>query len=173
MNQKPILTTQRLTLIPLEQDDLTLLHETLTNPFVRKHLADDKIISGEQAEDFLQTSARHFQQQGWGLWKLIVRADQSYAGLAGLWHFFEEAQPQLLYALLPEKTGQGYATEASQAVMRYAFDQLRFSYLTASCDVPNKASIAVMQRLGMQYCKEEVVDEKPLVFYQIQATDFV
>ena len=34
-------------------------------------------------------------------------------GMVGLWEFFDEPQPQLLYALLPEHTGKGIADEAS------------------------------------------------------------
>ncbi|WP_394336181.1 hypothetical protein [Adhaeribacter arboris] len=37
-------------------------------------------------------------------------------GFAGLWFFFEEDQPHLLYGLLPEYTKSGLATEAARAV---------------------------------------------------------
>lgn len=82
--------------------------------------------------------------------------------------FFDEAQPQLLYALLPEATGRGYATEAATRLIRYSFQQLGFSRLIATCNVPNTASHKVAQRAGMKKVKEETIDGQPLVFYTIQ-----
>ncbi|QHT68787.1 GNAT family N-acetyltransferase [Rhodocytophaga rosea] len=73
----------------------------------------------------------------------------------------------MLYALLPPYEKKGYATEASKCIIGYAFEKLGYTYLIASCDVPNRASVQVMKRLGMQLLKEEVQDGKPLVFYQI------
>jgi len=51
-----------------------------------------------------------------------------------LWYFFDEKQPQLVYALLPEAT-KGYATEANQNI-EYCFNELGYQYLLASCDKP-------------------------------------
>lgn len=88
-------------------------------------------------------------------------------GIAGLYTFFMEPQPQLLYALLPQYQKNGYATEASRCIIRYAFENLEYDYLLASCDTPNVSSVRVMERLGMQKLKEEYAEGKPLVFYQL------
>jgi len=92
-------------------------------------------------------------------------------GLAGLWIFFEETQPQLLYALLPQYTKVGYAKEASWKIMEYAFNQLGFTYLDASCDSPNIASHKVALSLGMKKVKEEIIENKPLTFYRINKNE--
>jgi ribosomal-protein-alanine N-acetyltransferase len=164
---KPILYTERLTLEPFAIKDLALLHTTFTDPFVRKYLWDDEVISLEQTADILQTNSRHFENDHWGLWKIIVKADQGYAGFAGLWLFFDEHLPQLLYGLLPGKAKQGYATEAAQAVINYAFDHLTFPYLLASCDTPHAESKKVCERLHMQLVEEKNMNGKPTTFYRI------
>jgi [ribosomal protein S5]-alanine N-acetyltransferase len=166
---KPILPTGRLTLVPFESHDLALLHRTFTDPFVRKYLWDDEIISLEQTRDILQTNDVHFEKDGWGLWQIRCQADDTYAGVAGLWLFFGEDQPQLLYGLLPDQTKKGYATEASRAVIRYAFEQLSFSYLVAACDTPNTDSRKVCGRLHLEWVEEKEMKGRPTAFYRLEA----
>ena len=88
-------------------------------------------------------------------------------GFVGLYGFFSEPQPQLLYALLPQYQQQGFATEASQRIVHYAFDELGYAYVEASCDEPNVASVRVMERLGMWRLKEERTADKALVWYRL------
>lgn len=164
---RPILYTDRLTLEPFAIRDLHLLHTTFTHPYVRKYLWDDEIIPLEQTAQILQANSRHFEHDHWGLWKILVKSGQAYAGFAGLWLFFDEQLPQLFYGLLPDKTKQGYATEAAQAVISYAFDHLAFPYLQASCDTPHAESGKVCQRLHMQLLEEKIMDGKPTTFYRI------
>ncbi|MGE0589979.1 MAG: GNAT family N-acetyltransferase, partial [Cyclobacteriaceae bacterium] len=89
-------------------------------------------------------------------------------GFAGLKSFFEESQPQLLYALLPDYTGQGLALDAAAAIVRYCFEELGFDYLEASCDIPNLPSQRVAERIGMRKVEERTVDDKSLAFYRIE-----
>jgi [ribosomal protein S5]-alanine N-acetyltransferase len=139
------LETERLILIPLELSDLHLMHATFTNYFVRKYLWDDEIITVDQTSDILELNESAFDKEGWGLWKVIVKNRQAFAGFAGLWKFFDERQPQLVFGLLPGNTGLGYATESSAAIVNYAFDQLGYIYIVASFDTFNSTSEKVCQ----------------------------
>lgn len=85
----------------------------------------------------------------------MIKSNGAYAGFVGLWMFFDEKQPQLLYGLLPDKTGLGYATEASRAIIHYAFNELKFNYFIASCDTPHTASRKVCERLNMTMIEEK------------------
>lgn len=162
-----VLLTKRLKLTPFERNDLELLHHIFSDPFVRKYLWDDEIIQKELAQEILDTNHTHFEKSGWGLWKVFLKESREFIGFAGLWMFFEEQQPQLLYGLLPAFTGKGYATEASNAVIEYAFGTLGFHYLTASFDAGHLPSEKVCQRLGMKWVKEEMKGGKPTVFYRL------
>jgi RimJ/RimL family protein N-acetyltransferase len=46
--------------------------------------------------------------------------------------------------------GRGYATEAAQAVVEYAFDQLGTAALTSGVYVDNPASLRVLKKLGFR-----------------------
>jgi ribosomal-protein-alanine N-acetyltransferase len=164
------LKTDRLTLIPVKPDDFDLLHNAFTEPFIRKYLWDDEIISHEQTLEILRTSNASFNTHGWGLWKIIICESDVFAGFAGLWIFFDEQQPQLLFGLMPAFTGFGFATEASRAIVDYAFSTLNFSHLVASFDAPNNASKKVCERLGMKKSNEKVINNKMTTFYRVEKT---
>ncbi|MEQ9438909.1 MAG: GNAT family N-acetyltransferase [Cyclobacteriaceae bacterium] len=164
----PILLTHRLRLTPFTLADQELMHQTFTDPFVRKFLWDDEVISEEQTREILEQNDHHFQNDHWGLWKISYKEEADYLGFAGLWSFFAEPQPQLLYGLLPSATRQGYATEASRMIITYAFEELGFSYLIASCDAPHTASRRVAERLGMHFVEERTEQGKPTAFFRLE-----
>lgn len=162
------LQTERLLLRPVREDDFEMLYNIFTNEAVRKYLLDDIIVSADQVKGFIAASLHTFQLKSYGLWLLTEKSTGETVGVAGLRHFYGEEQPQLLYALLPQFTGRGYATETATRIIAYSFEQLLFDYLIATCDVPNQASHNVAQRVGMKKKGEEVVNGLPLVFYEIR-----
>ena len=55
----------------------------------------------------------------------------------------------LFWAVMPERQGQGIASEAACAMIANAFERLRLRRIVATTENPNLASAAVMRRLGM------------------------
>jgi len=53
------------------------------------------------------------------------------------------------YAILPEYRGQGYATEALRALIRFAFEEDGVFRFVAGCRTENQASEGVLQKCGM------------------------
>lgn len=160
---------KRVVLRPLTCTDLPFFHQLNTDPFVRHYLWDDLIISEDQSREILLENERRFDQQRHGLWKIMLTREPYPAGYAGLWIFFEESRPQLMYALAPGHTGKGLATEAARLVIGYAFQKLHFPHLLASMDLENIASQKVAQRLGMRKYKYRRMDKKMTVFYRVEA----
>ena len=56
----------------------------------------------------------------------------------------------LYWGIAADHRGNGYATEAARAVIFYAFAELNLARIVATTTRDNRASIAVMLRLGMQ-----------------------
>jgi RimJ/RimL family protein N-acetyltransferase len=121
-----------------------------TDAHVRRYLLDGQVVPRTWAVDAVQTSVRARQGGGVGLWLLDLGTDpREPIGFAGFWVFEELGpEPQLVYALLPEHTGQGYATEAAEALITFARWGGGHGDITASVDEPNRASIRVLERLG-------------------------
>ncbi|HZY65266.1 MAG TPA: GNAT family protein [Rubrobacteraceae bacterium] len=67
--------------------------------------------------------------------------------------------------------GTGHRSLA-RAVMRYAFEDLRFAEIVASTDAPNGASIRVMERLGMEFEKRITTGGLDTVYYKTERERF-
>ncbi|MBW4553406.1 MAG: GNAT family N-acetyltransferase [Aphanocapsa sp. GSE-SYN-MK-11-07L] len=160
--------TQRLRLKPVVENDLHTLHRIFADPYVRKYLCDDQVFSLYQIKEMLIENCQLFDQHKFGLWLIETKEQNQTIGFVGLWYFFEEPQPQLLYALLPEFTKKGYATEAANRIVEYCFDQLSYQYILASCNQPNLESSKVAAKLGMKQIEERVVNDSLLLFFKIE-----
>ena len=62
---------------------------------------------------------------------------------------YRVAEVGLFWAIDPDYQRQGYATEAAQALIDFAFQTLRVKRLIATTEYDNAASIGVMRKLGM------------------------
>jgi RimJ/RimL family protein N-acetyltransferase len=58
---------------------------------------------------------------------------------------------KLGYAIRADRWGKGYATDATQGIVDFGFDELRLHRVAAAIGPDNAASIAVAHKLGMQY----------------------
>ncbi|MEM7183287.1 MAG: GNAT family N-acetyltransferase [Spirochaetota bacterium] len=161
------IATQRTDLIPFSQNEETLFLSLNQDEFIRKYMWDDEIISQQMSKDILAQNESLFTQDRYGIWKIEKRDSKEIIGYVGLWYFFAEKQPQLIYALLEAFTGRGYATEVSQAILDYTFEKLKFNYLIAATDEPHIASQKVAERLGMSFQEKRIENGKPTLFYKI------
>jgi [ribosomal protein S5]-alanine N-acetyltransferase len=54
------------------------------------------------------------------------------------------------YVLTRDAWGQGFATEAGRAILSFGFQTLALHRIWATCDVENRASARVLEKIGMQ-----------------------
>ena len=55
------------------------------------------------------------------------------------------------YAIRADRWGKGYATDAARSITAFGFEDLQLHRISAAIGPDNAASIAVVDRLGMQY----------------------
>ena len=86
--------------------------------------------------------------QGFAMFSLVEKASGAWIGQAGPW--MPEGWPgtEVGWALRREYTGKGYALEAATAAIDWAFDTLGWTEVIHSIQLPNKASVALAERLG-------------------------
>ena len=161
------LATDRLTLRPIGPDDADELLRVFRDAAVRRFLLDDTLVDREWVRGEIRRSREAFEAEGWGLWAARLHGRSRVAGFAGFRHFFDPPELQLLYGLTPDHWGQGLATEAARAVTDYAFDVLGFDRVIAATDVPNQASVRVMERLGMRFERRTDDGEGGTVYYRL------
>lgn len=160
--------TERTILSPASISDVDELHQIWIQPAVRKYLCDDLIWPLSQMQSTIAQSAIAFQEGHYGLWIARLKQQEAMAGFTGFWPFFDPPEIQLIYGLASEYWGKGLATEMARAMLAYGFQSYGFEEIRASANVPNAASIAVMERLGMTFLKQEAIDGQEIIFYEAQ-----
>jgi [ribosomal protein S5]-alanine N-acetyltransferase len=168
---KQVLETTRLQLRPCQQDDLQRIYLIWINSSVRRFLFDDRVISLDEARSFVESSSGDFERHQYGIWLGFVRDTDQLVGFAGLLH--SEEAPNLIYGVVPEYWGQGYATEAAIAIIDYALKHLCLPKVSANVDEANAVSVRILQRLGMKQIGREIVHNSPLLYFERSASEEV
>ncbi len=167
----PDLTSARLHLRPLEDGDVEAMHRLWTDADVRRFLWDDVVIPREQVAAIIAASADDFAQRGYGLWDVWLSSSGELVGFCGF-RGSETGEPELLYALAPAYWGCGLATEAAATALTYGFCQLGFPRVVAATDVPNRASVRVLERLGMTLERRGLLNGLDTLFFSLLRQDF-
>ena len=100
-----------------------------------------------------------YEEHGFGLWVVELKSTGRPIGICGLVKRTNSDDPDLGFALLEQHQGNGYATEAARASVRFANAELGISRLDAITNPDNERSIAVLKRLGFRYRADKVVDD--------------
>jgi RimJ/RimL family protein N-acetyltransferase len=163
------LVTARLELRPCGPADVDALHALWTDPEVRRFLWDGEVIPRQRAAAAVADSAASFAREGFGQWVVRRAGTPEPVGFCGLRRVDDEVE--LLYGLWPAHQGLGLASEASRAVLRHGFGALGLARIVARTDPPNRASVRVMERLGMRFEWERVLHGLPTVQYALARED--
>jgi ribosomal-protein-alanine N-acetyltransferase len=163
-----IIETERLRLTPFVPAEMEDLHLLWTRPEVRRYLWDGEIIPEAQTTAILRQNAALFARRGYGLWGVRRKDSDVLQGFGGFWHFRDPPELELILGFRSTAWNQGFATEAGAALVRHAFQDLGFDEVRGSTDAPNERSARLMQRLGMEFERREVVGGLDTVFYAIR-----
>lgn len=150
---KTVIETKRLLLREITLDDKEKMFQLHSNATVQKYTGEPLIGSIEEMEQVIQTRIKSYDKYGYGRWATFLKNDMQFIGWAGLAYLPEFKETDLGYRFLPNYWGMGYATEASHAILTYGFDTLNLKRIIAIAMKENKASIKVMQKLGMKFDK--------------------
>jgi ribosomal-protein-alanine N-acetyltransferase len=150
--------TDRLLIRAPMEKDLEPITAIWTDPDVTRYLGGPR--DGDMVTDSFRLYINDPQavlEEEWELWwSIIEQSSGQFIGLNAILEKEVEGETvfDLGYFLLPPFWGQGYATEASQRVVAYAFEELELPSLVAIIDPRNQASQSVAIKLGMQLERE-------------------
>ena len=103
-------------------------------------------------EAWAADKAARWTAEGVGKWMARDRSDGSLVGRGGFTRFDLDGETvlELGWAVRDARTGRGYATELGRAALAWAVEHQPDPPVVAFTEVHNRASRAVMERLGMQ-----------------------
>lgn len=180
----PPLETGRLLIRPFTVDDLDAVHQLLDIDLMTADFGSEGATTREARKQWLQWTILSYaelaklNQPPYGDRAIVLKQTQQFIGACGFvpsfapfgllpsWHSANHNRDDhyhvsafgLFYALSPAYQRQGYATEAAQALITYAFTQLHLKQIVATTTYENTASIGVMRKLGMRIEKNPYPD---------------
>ena len=162
-----ILQTPRLILRQFTLDDAGLLLALNSNPEVLKYLHELLLETEEQALHVLQNIILPQYKNNLGRWAIHLKATNEFIGWCGLKYLAELDEIDLGYRLMQEFWGKGYAFEAAKHTVDYGFNQLYLKKIVGRAHIDNAASLKILEKTGMQYIKDEVVDNCPVKTFML------
>jgi len=132
---------------PLQSDLSELTRFMTSSP---RMVAQGEASSKEQAWFGFLIGVGHWQWHGFGFFTLTERGRNLPIGRVGLLKHSNWPQVELAWHLFEGAEGNGYATEAGQAVRRWAYEAHGFNQLVSYIDCSNHRSQAVAKRLGAE-----------------------
>jgi len=115
----------------------------------------------------LAASVEHWSRHRFGRW--LLHDDGQAVGTVKLARCEIAGKPEveLGYALFPACWGAGYATEAAVGALAYGRDVVGLLEVVAFALTSNRASLAVMQRLGFRYEMDLELPAGPHALYRL------
>lgn len=144
--------TDRLILRDFRDDDWQPMAAYWSDPRYQRYYPEMDDVEG--AVQHLVTRFLNGQQEDprWRFQLAIIRKDDGrMIGNCGIRvNAPEHREASIGYELNPDEWGQGFATEAAEAIVRFGFEDLGLHRIWAEVNAENSGSIRVMTKLGMQ-----------------------
>ncbi len=142
-----MLKTERLYLRKPLLSDAAFLLELLNSEGFIQNIGQRNVFSLEASADYLDNRIMPpFEAGSWGLAIMELQSTKEAIGLCGLVKRPYLNAQDVGFALLPSYMRQGFAHEALQATIRYAFEVLKEEKLLAIVLPNNKDSIRLLEK---------------------------
>ncbi len=151
------LETNRLYLRRFIKDDAEMAFKNwMHDEEVARYVAWPRHQTVETTYKVVANWERAYQSLTTYQWAIVLKENQEVIGSISLFNFSsfwfkKEVNCELGYSLSRMYWNQGFATEAAQAIVEFAFEVIGVTKVKARYDVRNEASGRVMQKIGMTY----------------------
>ena len=145
------LATERLILRDWRESDIDPFHAICSDPVVMETLGP--LLTRDEVAALVARMQRLQSELGHCFWAMERKADQQLIGWCGIIRGSVTTPIAALleagWRMTPASWGKGYVTEAAIASVQWAFKTLNDDAVWAITTTENRASRAVMERLGM------------------------
>ena len=160
-----LLTTERLYLKEFTIDDAQVLIDLNSDPEVTRYTGDGPVKDLTEAKRILTDIIFPQYKNKMGRWAVYLNSTDEFIGWCGVKYVEDEKEYDLGYRFFKQHWGKGYASEAASAVMDDAINTLQLKEIIGRAAIDNKASIAVLKKMGMKYLKNDECGHDPAAIY--------
>jgi ribosomal-protein-alanine N-acetyltransferase len=168
----PALQTARLLLRPFTPADIDALTPIYGDPEVMRYMRTGNPAPRERVAFIIDYYIRYWQEHPFGLWAVERRADGTLIGQCGLFHLDNTPEVEVAYLLAKDAWGQGFATEAAAATLRYGFETVSLDRIVAVVRPQNVASQRVLEKIGLGFQRVARYYELDVRYYGLDRADW-
>ena len=163
-----IIETPRLTLRYITIGDSKALIPILGDPEVMRYSIIG-VHNRPRIRQFIEQRLLSYLECGFGLYAVINKKDGELMGYCGFFvqSIEHQKEVEIGYRLAKKYWGQGYATEAAQAVLKYGRERYNFKRFVCLIEPENTRSINVAKKLGMELEKNLIYHGLNVEMYSI------
>ncbi len=147
-----ILETQRLYLREITPEDAEYAYGLNLDPEVIKYTGDEPFESVSSARTFLENYDQ-YKKYGFGRWAVINKTDHEFLGWCGLKYTADLNEVDIGFRFFKKHWNRGYATESAKACLDLGFNNFGILNIVGRAMKENFRSIAVLEKIGMIYCR--------------------
>jgi ribosomal-protein-alanine N-acetyltransferase len=145
----PVITTPRLVMRWVSEDDIDALYEIFSDPKVVRYWSSGPFTDREAAVTMQHDIAEGNLKDLMWKWGLALRDTNKLIGT--LFNLsLSNGRAEIGYAMGSAYWGKGYMNEALTALIVHAFDVVNLRRLEADVDPRNTPSVRTLERLGFQ-----------------------
>lgn len=148
--------TPRLRLRPLREADAEALADIFSHPSVVRYSGGRSPSLDEVRDGIQQHISEYYDERGYGLLAAELRETGELIGRIGflMTEIDDSVDAELHYHLAPAAWGDGLATEATRAVLRWGRENRDLEHVAAVIHPDNHASRRVAEKCGLRIWKE-------------------
>jgi ribosomal-protein-alanine N-acetyltransferase len=147
----PELTTERLRLRQLRDDDAKAMMALFGDPHILRFLNMPPTDTIAKARALIDWFHGNYERQEAVQWAIALHGDDRMIGTCGTYAWDRENRHvDIGYHIRYDHWGQGYATEATRALLGWCFARLDVHRIQADCTDGNIASERVMLKCGFR-----------------------
>jgi RimJ/RimL family protein N-acetyltransferase len=169
-----MLETQRLLLLPWRSEDWLQLKPIAQDPEVMRYISEGQPWTDERIRELVGRQVSGFEERGFCFWRLLRKKKAEsqepgeMIGFCGLQPLGETGEIEIGWWLARACWGKGFATEAAREAMRDGFERVKLDRIVSIALPENRASIHVMQKLGMRFERETTHHGFRVAMYSIE-----
>ena len=172
-----ILETDRLILRELKLSDAEAFFAMDNNPNVHKYLWNKPVQKIEETIEVIVFVRKQYVDNGIGRFAMISKETNEFVGWAGLKYNTEIVNNKINfydigYRLDEKFWGKGYASEATFAWLKYAFETMKIKTMEAAAHTDNVASNKILQKIGMQMTEQYLEDDVSWNWYELENENY-
>ncbi len=163
-----ILETDRLLLREFLPTDIDALATVISDPETMRFYPEP--LDREGVESWIERNLRRYQDDGHGLWAMVLKSSGEVIGDCGLTRQAVDGvdEIEIGYHVRRDLWGRGLAPEAAEACRDYGFERLHAQRLISLIRPENLPSRRVAEKVGLTLWKEVMWRDLPHCVYVIR-----